>query len=94
MSRPYPYVGPNAFKLFADAQVFFVTLVSLVLRVGPDERAKDPFQGGKGFITDSVYGDILLLLLLLTVVPVGFALAYRSPNEKALVLLQRHCLIL
>ena len=87
--RPYPYYGPNAFKLFADSQVFFVTLVSLVLRVGPDERAKDPFQGGRGFITDSVYGDILLLLLLLTVIPVGFALAYRSPKERALVLLQQ-----
>ena len=69
-----------------------MTLVSLVLRVGPDERAKDPFQGGQGFITDSVYGDILLLLLVLTVIPVGFALTYRSPKEKALVLLQRQLL--
>ena len=62
--RPYPYLGPNAFKLFADSQVFFVTLVSLVLRVSEEELAKDPFNGGEGWLTESIYGDILLLLLV------------------------------
>ena len=33
----------------ADAQLFLVTLVGLVLRIRPDELAKDPFSEGVGF---------------------------------------------
>ena len=45
---PYPSASSNLLKLFADAQLFLVTLVGMVLRIAPDDLAKDPFAMGFG----------------------------------------------
>eukprot|EP01052_Picozoa_sp_SAG31_P031170 SAG31_NODE_3275_length_4474_cov_17.108114_2_plen_404_part_00 len=36
-------------KLFTDLQIFLVTLVGLILRIAPDDLAKDPLKNGFGF---------------------------------------------
>eukprot|EP01046_Picozoa_sp_COSAG06_P097964 COSAG06_NODE_44062_length_366_cov_1.067416_1_plen_60_part_01 len=36
IAGPYPFLGANILKLFADAQVFVVALVGLVLRMDED----------------------------------------------------------
>ena len=65
-----------------------MTLVSLVLRVSPDDLAKDPYSDGFGW-SDSLYGDLLLILLILTIIPVVIVVVRRSSEEKALELLQK-----
>ena len=45
---PYPSRSSNLLKMFADAQVFLVTLVGLILRIDESDLAKDPFAEGFG----------------------------------------------
>lgn len=79
---PYPFVGANLLKLFADAQVFVVALVGLVLRVNSEILDKE------GLYNRDFYGNLLLGLLVGTLVPATGTLLYRSPVERALMILQ------
>ena len=72
----------------ANCRVCFVTLVGLVLRIHPEDLEKDPLSEGFGW-SKSLYGDLLLIILLLSLLPLVFTLVYQSPTEKALVLLQK-----
>eukprot|EP01043_Picozoa_sp_COSAG02_P081644 COSAG02_NODE_20054_length_850_cov_1.290280_2_plen_68_part_01 len=57
VAGPYPFVGANILKLFADAQVFVVALVGLALRRNADILVEEePY--GRDF-----YGDVMLALL-------------------------------
>eukprot|EP01045_Picozoa_sp_COSAG04_P035182 COSAG04_NODE_8013_length_1034_cov_1.284492_2_plen_188_part_01 len=69
-------------------RIFIVTLIGLVLRIHPDDLAKDPLSEGFGW-SGSLYGDLLLVMLVVTALLAVGALFYRSPTEKALRLLQR-----
>ena len=62
-----------------------MTVVGLILRIHPDDLAKDPLSDGFGW-SESLYGDLLLILLILTLLPIVITLIYRSPAEKALEL--------
>ena len=73
-------------KLFADVQVTVVVVVGLVLRIDPADFQEET-------VAPAFYGNAMLVLLLLTVVPVGFALLYRSPLQRALGLLQAAALV-
>ena len=79
---PYPFVGANLLKLFADAQVFVVALVGLVLRINPETLDKE------GLYNRDFYGNVMLGLLVGTLVPATGTLLYRSPVERALMKLQ------
>ena len=79
---PYPFVGANLLKLFADAQVFVVALVGLVLRINPETLDKE------GLYNRDFYGNVMLGLLVGTLVPSTGRLLYRSPVERALMKLQ------
>ena len=79
---PYPFVGANLLKLFADAQVFVVALVGLVLRINSEVLDKE------GLYNRDFYGNLLLGLLVGTLVPATGTLLYRSPVERALMRLQ------
>jgi hypothetical protein len=79
---PYPFVGANLLKLFADAQVFVVALVGLVLRINSEVLDKE------GLYNRGFYGNVMLGLLVGTLVPATGTLLYRSPVERALVRLQ------
>jgi hypothetical protein len=52
---PYPHVGANMLKAFADLQIFLVTLVGLILRISPSELQKDPLS--RGFILCALQGQ-------------------------------------
>ena len=84
--RPYPDLISNVLKLFADVQVTVVVVVGLVLRIDPADFQEET-------VAPAFYGNAMLVLLLLTVVPVGFALLYRSPLQRALGLLQAAALV-
>ena len=84
--RPYPDLISNVLKLFADVQVTVVVVVGLVLRIDPADFQEET-------VAPAFYGNVMLMLLLLTVVPVGFALLYRSPLQRALGLLQAAALV-
>jgi hypothetical protein len=79
---PYPFVGANLLKLFADAQVFVVALVGLVLRINSEVLDKE------GLYNRDFYGNLMLGLLVGTLVPATGTLMYRSPVERALMRLQ------
>lgn len=79
---PYPFVGANLLKLFADAQIFVVALVGLVLRINPETLNKE------GLYNRDFYGNVMLGLLVGTLVPATCTLLYRSPVERALMKLQ------
>ena len=51
--------------------------MGLLLRIHPDELAKDPLASGFGW-TDSLYGDLLLILLFVTLVLAVAALLYQN----------------
>eukprot|EP01046_Picozoa_sp_COSAG06_P039061 COSAG06_NODE_4571_length_4136_cov_2.422591_3_plen_123_part_00 len=68
--RPYPDLRSNVLKLFADFQVVIVVLVGLVLRIEPNAFADEA-------ASQAFYGDAMLVLMLLTLVPVAIALLYR-----------------
>ena len=59
-----------------------------MLRIHPEDLEKDPLSEGFGW-SKSLYGDLLLIILLLSLLPLVFTLVYQSPTEKALVLLQK-----
>jgi hypothetical protein len=69
-------------KLFADAQVFVVALVGLVLRKDSETLSQE------GQYDREFYGNVMLVLLVATLVPALATLAYKSPVERALVSLQ------
>ena len=73
-------------KLFADFQVVIVVLVGLVLRIEPDAFADEA-------ASQAFYGDAMLVLMLLTLVPVAIALLYRSDQERSVTLLQEAALV-
>eukprot|EP01043_Picozoa_sp_COSAG02_P082071 COSAG02_NODE_20378_length_834_cov_1.156463_1_plen_251_part_00 len=79
---PYPFPGANVLKLFADAQVFVVALVGLVLRKDSETLSQE------GQYDREFYGNVMLVLLVATLVPALATLAYKSPVERALVSLQ------
>ena len=72
----------NLLKLFADAQVFVVALVGLVLRINPETLDKE------GLYNRDFYGNVMLGLLVGTLLPATGTLLYRSPVERALMKLQ------
>jgi hypothetical protein len=76
------YDGANLLKLFADAQVFVVALVGLVLRIST-EILED-----EGFYDREFYGNAMLVLLIGTLLPATVTLFYRSPVERVLLSLQ------
>jgi hypothetical protein len=84
--RPYPDLRSNLLKLFADFQVVIVVLVGLVLRIEPDAFADEA-------ASQAFYGDAMLVLMLLTLVPVVIALFYRSDQERSVMLLQEAALV-
>ena len=59
-----------------------------MLRIHPEDLDKDPLSEGFGW-SKSLYGDLLLIILLLSLLPLVLTLVYQSPTEKALVLLQK-----
>ena len=73
-------------KLFADFQVVIVVLVGLVLRIEPNAFADEA-------ASQAFYGDAMLVLMLLTLVPVAIALLYRSDQERSVTLLQEAALV-
>ena len=85
---PYNQTSANVLKIFTDAEVFLVTLVGLIVRIAPEELAKDtvrsPFQW-----TGTLYGDLLWVMLVTTLLPIIFACLYRSNIEKAQITLQK-----
>eukprot|EP01043_Picozoa_sp_COSAG02_P069623 COSAG02_NODE_12005_length_1614_cov_57.281961_1_plen_419_part_00 len=85
---PYNQTSANVLRIFTDIEVFLVTLVGLILRIAPEELAKDtvrsPFQW-----TGTLYGDLLWVMLVTTLFPIIFACLYRSNIEKAQITLQK-----
>ena len=61
--RPYPDLMSNVLRLFADVQVTVVVVVGLVLRIDPADFADET-------VAPAFYGNLMLTLLVLTVVPV------------------------
>ena len=57
IAGPYPFLSANILKLFADAQVFVVALVGLVLRMDEDLYDREFF------------GNVMLVLLVSTLLP-------------------------
>jgi hypothetical protein len=79
---PYPFLGANLLKLFADAQVFVVALVGLVLRKDSQTLSQE------GAYDREFYGNVMLALLLATLVPAVATLFYKSPVERVLISMQ------
>eukprot|EP01046_Picozoa_sp_COSAG06_P057723 COSAG06_NODE_11347_length_1523_cov_1.690309_3_plen_306_part_01 len=79
---PYPFLGANLLKLFADAQVFVVALVGLVLRVDANLLEQE------GMYDREFYGSVMFGLLMATLMPALATVFHRSPLEKALKSLQ------
>jgi hypothetical protein len=77
IAGPYPFLSANILKLFADAQVFVVALVGLVLRMDEDLYDREFF------------GNVMLVLLVSTLLPALATLVYKTPVERALVSLQK-----
>ena len=78
---PYLYTSANMLKLFAEVEVFLVTLTGLILKISPSKRAGGL---GDGFgWTGSLYGDLLWAMLLFTICPLVGVVVYKSPIEKA-----------
>jgi hypothetical protein len=84
--RPYPDLISNVLRLFADVQVTVVVVVGLVLRIDPADFADET-------MAPAFYGNLMLVLLVLTVVPVVVSLFYRSPLQRAVGLLQDAALV-
>ena len=95
---PYPSLGSNLLKMYVDVELFLVTLVGLILRINDMDLSNDPlplglqsiFPDGCGWLcTGTLYGDLLWVLLVLTLLPIVFTLVYRSPEEKAQTFLHK-----
>ena len=96
--RQYPSVASNLLKMYVDVELFLVTLVGLILRIENDDLGNDPlplglrslFPDSCGWLcTGTLYGDLLWILLLLTLVPIFVSVRYRSPEERAQALLHK-----
>ena len=92
MRRQYPSVASNLLKMYVDVELFLVTLVGLILRLENADLGNDPlplglrslFPDSCGWLcTGTLYGDLLWILLLLTLLPALVAVIHRSPEEKA-----------
>ena len=82
--------------MYVDVELFLVTLVGLILRIDIADLSSDPlplglqtlFPDSCGWLcTGTLYGDLLWVLLLLTLLPALVAVIHRSPEEKAQALL-------
>ena len=63
-------------------QVVVVVVIGLVMRIDPDDFDDET-------VSREVYGNVMVVLLLLTTVPAVSALMYRSPTERSLALLKQ-----
>ena len=87
---PYSSTSTNLLKALADLEIFFVTQVGLVLRIRQHDLDNDHVlaqPGATDWWTGSLYGDLLWVLLLATVVAVLFALFHKSDVQKTRQLL-------
>ena len=91
-------MASNLLKMYVDVELFLVTLVGLVLRIDSTDLSTDPLSTGLlslfpdscGWLcTGTLYGDLLWILLMLTLVPIIVSVMYRSPEEKAQALLHK-----
>ena len=98
MRGQYPSVASNLLKMYVDVELFLVTLVGLILRIENADLSNDPLPLGlRSLLPDScgwlctgtLYGDLLWVLLMLTLVPIIVSVIYRSPEEKAQALLHK-----
>ena len=76
----YPSVASNLLKMYVDVELFLVTLVGLILRIEDADLSNDPlplglrslFPDSCGWLcTGTLYGDLLWILLLLTLLLQG-----------------------
>ena len=98
LRRQYPSVASNLLKMYVDVELFLVTLVGLILRIENADLSNDPlplglrslFPDSCGWLcTGTLYGDLLWILLLLTLIPIFGSVFYRSPEERAQALLHK-----
>ena len=91
-------MASNLLKMYVDMELFLVTLVGLILRINDMDLSSDPlplglrslFPDSCGWLcTGTLYGDLLWILLLLTLVPIFVSVRYRSPEERAQALLHK-----
>ena len=98
MRPQYPSTASNLLKMYVDVELFLVTLVGLILRIENADLSNDPLPLGlRGLFPDScgwlctgtLYGDLLWILLLLTLIPIFGSVFYRSEEERAQALLHK-----
>ena len=91
-------MASNLLKMYVDVELFLVTLVGLILRIENADLSSDLlplglrslFPDSCGWLcTGTLYGDLLWILLLLTLVPIFVSMVYRSPEERAQALLHK-----
>ena len=84
--------------MYVDMELVLVTLVGLILRIDDVDLSSDPFSlglqslfpDGCGWLcTGTLYGDLLWIALVLTLVPIFVSVLYKSPEEKAQTLLYK-----
>ena len=84
--------------MYVDVELFLVTLVGLILRIENADLSNDPlplglrslFPDSCGWLcTGTLYGDLLWILLLLTLIPIFGSVFYRSEEERAQALLHK-----
>ena len=84
-------MASNLLKMYVDVELFLVTLVGLILRINDMDLSSDPlplglrslFPDSCGWLcTGTLYGDLLWILLLLTLVPIFATMVCRSPEER------------